>query len=485
MKFTFSSQASSNAPIFIYLKKNGIDAQLSAQLDEHACASLRQLTRKGENLMPVGKTWKLLNKEHALFVYALGDEPQLSSVQFSRLMRGTADQLDHFAAPRLQVVVDNLHVEGVDNTQLLRRLGCSLADAFYKFDIYKSSHRKKQAPPHVVFVTQRKVDKTIARELAAVTAGMAVAKDLANMPSNECTPSYLARQAKKMAIRHKQLKCTVLGERELRRLGMNAYLAVAQGSKQPPQFILMEYKGGPLKQKPIVFLGKGMTFDSGGISLKPSSQMDEMKYDMAGAASVFGVMQAILALTPKINVIAAVAAAENMPGENAYKPGDIITTMAGKTVEVLNTDAEGRMVLCDALTYLKKYEPRFVLDMATLTGACVIALGNLRSGFFANDENLAVAVEEAATAYNDGVWRLPLDAEYKEGMKSNFADIAHIGGRAAGAITAACFLNEFTADYAWGHLDIAGTAWHGGARKGATGRPVPLLTQLVLKSVTG
>lgn len=485
MKFTLSTQATPALPTLVYVGSRGGSENLKKQLDKRYYDALVRLAANKKNLTPPGHIWKLLIVDQPLLVCALGDRPQLSSVEFLRLMNGLAEQLKHFSASKLQVVVDELSLAGADDLQLLRRLGLALAAAFYSFDLYKSTRQKKPRVSHLIFVTNRKMEQAadLCGNMQAVVGGMNLAKDLANMPGNECTPSYLAQQARKMATQSRRLRCRVLGERRLRSLGMNAYLAVARGSKQPPQFILLEYGGGLQRSPPIVLLGKGMTFDSGGISLKSAAQMDEMKYDMCGAASVFGAMQAIVELAPAVNVVGAIAAAENMPDANAYRPGDIITTLSGKTVEVLNTDAEGRMVLCDALTYIKRYKPRYVVDMATLTGACVIALGHLRSGFFANDEELAAAVEAAAAAYNDGIWRLPMDMEYKESMKSNFADIAHIGGRAAGTITAACFLNEFATEYAWGHLDIAGTAWQGGITKGATGRPVPLLTQFVLNSI--
>ena len=483
MKFEITNKASSSADSFVYLTTRGCTQPLIRRLDEQTDGQLSKLAKKKSNLESLGAGWNLLAKGRPLFVCGLGDNQELSSLNFIRLMNKQAGQLKSCSASSLQIFVDEVSLKGVDHKGLFRRLGLAIATALYAFDIYKSKP-KKNPSYHITFVTQHIPDDAIrlCRELEAVVAGCFWAQDLANMPGNECTPPYLARQARKLARASSSLRCTILGEKQLQKLGMNAYLAVSRGSKQPPQFILLEYRGGKAKDAPIVLLGKGMTFDTGGISIKPSAAMDEMKYDMCGAASVLGTMKAISILRPRVNLIGAVAAAENMPDANAYRPGDIIKTMDGKTVEVLNTDAEGRMVLCDALTYVRKYKPRYVLDVATLTGACVIALGHLRSGFFANNDDLAGDVERAAEEYHDQVWRLPLDEEYMEDMKSNFADIAHIGNRAAGTITAACFLKTFVKDYAWGHLDIAGTAWRSGAYKGATGRPVPLLTKFVLNN---
>jgi len=272
----------------------------------------------------------------------------------------------------------------------------------------------------------------------------------------------------------------VLERRDIEKLGMGAFLAVSQGSAEPMKFIVMRYEGAAKSQAPIVLVGKGITFDTGGISIKPSADMDEMKFDMGGAASVLGTMRALGELQPKVNVVGLIPSCENMPSGTAVKPGDVVTSMSGQTIEILNTDAEGRLILCDALTYAERFKPAAVIDIATLTGACVIALGNHRSGLFASDDALAEALLAAIANALDPAWRMPLDDEYEEALKSNFADMGNVGGRAGGAITAAMFLKKFTAKYRWAHLDIAGTAWKSGAAKGATGRPVPLLTHFVL-----
>ncbi|HEB57445.1 MAG TPA: leucyl aminopeptidase [Gammaproteobacteria bacterium] len=314
----------------------------------------------------------------------------------------------------------------------------------------------------------------------AIAHGSTLARELGNLPGNICTPTYLAAQASKLAKQSNRLKVRALGQKQMETLGMGALLSVAKGSRQPPKLIEMNYQGGKKTDRPIVLVGKGITFDSGGISIKPSAAMDEMKYDMCGAASVIGAMAAINELQLPLNVIAVIPSCENLPDGAASKPGDIVTSMSGQTIEVLNTDAEGRLILCDALTYSEKFKPRTVIDVATLTGACVIALGKHACGLLSNDDRLAQALLDAGNATGDRAWQMPLWDEYQEQLKSNFADIANIGGREAGTITAACFLARFSKNFKWAHLDIAGVAWQGGNNKGATGRPVALLSQYLI-----
>jgi leucyl aminopeptidase len=278
------------------------------------------------------------------------------------------------------------------------------------------------------------------------------------------------------------LDCEVLEESDMSKLGMNSLLSVSKGSIEPPKLISLSYVGNG-DAKPIVLVGKGVTFDSGGISLKPGAGMDEMKYDMCGAASVLGTMRAVAEMKFKVNLTIVVPTVENMPAHNASKPGDVVTSMSGQTIEILNTDAEGRLILCDALTYVEKFNPEVVIDVATLTGAVIVALGKHNSGLMSNDQALADGLISASKIALDGAWQLPIEDEYDEQLKSNFADMANIGGREAGTITAACFLARYSKDYRWAHLDIAGTAWVSGSKKGATGRPVPLLTQYIIDSV--
>ena len=316
-------------------------------------------------------------------------------------------------------------------------------------------------------------------QAVATVAGMEMAKEWANRPANHATPTLLAQAARSLS-RLPKISCEVLGPKDVAKLGMGSFMAVAQGSTQPLRFIVLRYSGAAKTQAPTVLVGKGITFDTGGISIKPAGEMDEMKFDMAGAASVLGVFRALAELKPAINVVGLIPSCENMPSGSALKPGDVVTSMSGQTIEVLNTDAEGRLILCDALTYAERFKPRAVVDIATLTGACVIALGNVRSGMFSPNDELAQALLAAGESSMDRCWRMPLDDEYAEGLKSNFADVANIGGRAGGAITAAKFLQRFAGKFPWAHLDIAGTAWKSGAAKGATGRPVGLLLDYLL-----
>ena len=313
----------------------------------------------------------------------------------------------------------------------------------------------------------------------AIANGMELTKTLGNLPPNICTPTYLAQTAKQLAKDYK-FGVEVLDRKQLEALQMGSFLSVTQGSDQPPKFIVLKHMGGKAKDAPVVLVGKGITFDTGGISLKPGAGMDEMKYDMCGAASVLGTFRAIGEMQLKLNVIGVIPTCENMPSGRATRPGDIVTSMSGQTIEILNTDAEGRLILCDALTYAERFKPAAVIDIATLTGACVVALGGVNSGLFSKDDALAEALLKAGKQSGDTAWRMPLDDAYQEQLKSNFADMANIGGMPAGSVTAACFLSRFAKAYRWAHLDIAGTAWKGGAAKGSTGRPVPLLVQYLL-----
>jgi len=364
-------------------------------------------------------------------------------------------------------------------------LATAAADAVY---LYRTTKPSAAEPPVLAKLTLlvAKGDAAAAAaglaRGAAIAEGVTLARELANRPGNHCTPTLLAAEARTMA-KAQGLKIEVLDKKQIEALGMGSFLAVAQGSDEPPRFIVMHYQGAAKGVAPLVLVGKGITFDSGGISLKPGEGMDEMKFDMGGAASVVGTMLAVSQLKPKLNLIGVIAACENMPSGRALKPGDVVTSMSGQTIEVLNTDAEGRLILCDALTYVERFKPAAVVDIATLTGACVVALGAVHSGLFSPDDALAADLLAAGQAALDTCWRMPMDDEYDEGLKSNFADMANIGGRPGGAITAAMFLKRFTAKLRWAHLDIAATAWKSGAAKGATGRPVGLLTHWVLAQV--
>jgi leucyl aminopeptidase len=361
-------------------------------------------------------------------------------------------------------------------------------ESAYRFEAMKS---KKEAAPkrprQVVFAVPRAQQAAANQAVAraqALANGMDFTRDLGNLPPNVCTPTYLADQAKKLA-REFGLKIEVLDTKQMQALKMGALLAVAQGSEQPPKMIVVHYNGASSRQQPIALVGKGITFDTGGISIKPAAGMDEMKFDMCGAASVLGTLRAVAEMKLKINLIGVVPACENMPSGRATRPGDIVTSMSGQTVEILNTDAEGRLILCDALTYVERFKPRTVIDIATLTGACVVALGHHHSGLFTKQDALAAELVDAGRDSGDTCWRMPLDDDYQDALKSRFADFANVGGRDGGAITAACFLARFTKKYDWAHLDIAGTAWKSGAAKGASARPVPLLTRFLISRAEG
>jgi leucyl aminopeptidase len=361
-------------------------------------------------------------------------------------------------------------------------LATAVAEATY---LYRATKPSAAAPSKLVLTSVVCAKAEVAAVAAglkrgeAIAAGTELARECANRPANLCTPSYLAEQAKLLAKEH-GLKVEILERKDCEKLGMGSFLAVAQGSEEPLKFIVARWNGGAKGEAPIVLVGKGITFDTGGISIKPAGEMDEMKFDMGGAASVLGTLKAVAQLKAKVNLIGIIPACENMPSGRAVKPGDVVTSLSGQTIEVLNTDAEGRLILCDALTYAERFKPAVTVDIATLTGACVIALGGHRSGLFSPDDALAAELLTAGEQAGDPAWRMPLDEEYDEALKSNFADMGNVGGRAGGAITAAKFLQRYTAKQRWAHLDIAGTAWKSGAAKGSTGRPVPLLTHFVL-----
>ncbi len=364
----------------------------------------------------------------------------------------------------------------------LQAVVVALADATYVYTTSKPKAEARYLSAVVVAVADSAAMKPAFAQATGTVAGIELAKEWANRPANYATPTLLGGAAKALAKLPK-IKCEVLGPKEVAKLGMGAFMAVAQGSQEPLRFIVLRYEGAARGVAPTVLVGKGITFDTGGISIKPAGEMDEMKFDMCGAASVLGVFRALADIRPAINVVGLIPSCENMPDGRAVKPGDVVTSMSGQTIEILNTDAEGRLILCDALTYAERFKASAVIDIATLTGACVVALGGVRSGLFANDESLASALLAAGDTALDPCWRLPLDDEYAEGLKTNFADVANVAGRAGGAVTAAKFLQRFVGQKPWAHLDIAGTAWKGGAAKGATGRPVGLLLAYLLAQV--
>ncbi|MEL7939167.1 MULTISPECIES: leucyl aminopeptidase [Pseudomonas] len=469
-------------------RKLGTAAQA---VDAASGGAIAALLKRGDLAGKVGQTLLLqalpnLKAERVLLVGA-GKERELSDRQYRKLVSSVLASLKNLGGSDAVLALGDLAVKGRNAHGKARLLVETLADGLYVFDRYKS--QKAEAPKlKKLTLLADKADAPAveqgAREARAIANGMALTRDLGNLPPNVCHPSFLAEQAKTLAKEHKGLKVEILDEKKLRDLGMGSFLAVAQGSDQPPRLIVLHYNGGKKDEAPHVLVGKGITFDTGGISLKPGLGMDEMKFDMCGAASVFGTFRAVLELQLPINLVGLMACAENMPSGGATRPGDIVTTMSGQTVEILNTDAEGRLVLCDTLTYAERFKPQSVVDIATLTGACIVALGANTSGLMGNNDTLIRQLLKAGEQADDRAWQLPLFDEYQEQLDSPFADIANIGGPKAGTITAGCFLSRFAKKYHWAHLDIAGTAWiSGGKDKGATGRPVPLLTQYLLDRV--
>jgi leucyl aminopeptidase len=384
-------------------------------------------------------------------------------------------------------VVSYIGAERARGTDAYRRARIAVEawhDAAYRFTVMKSRDADGKPAQTVLGLGVPARDAAAARRGIAVGdavgRAMALARDLGNLPPNVCTPSYLVQQARRMRRRHPRVRLQVLNEPDMKRLGMGSLLSVTAGTAQPARLMILRYQGARSSAAPVVLVGKGVTFDTGGISLKPGPQMDEMKYDMSGAGTVLAVVQAAAELKLPLNLIGVVPACENMPGGRASRPGDIVKSMSGQTIEILNTDAEGRLILCDAMTYALRFKPAAMIDIATLTGACVVALGKHRSGLFSNSDRLANALLHAGGAASDPAWRLPLGEEYMEQLKSPFADVANVGGREAGAVTAAAFLSRFVGETQWAHLDIAGTAWVTAPQRGSTGRPIPLLVEFLL-----
>ncbi|PWI33487.1 leucyl aminopeptidase [Vibrio albus] len=463
---------------------------VAEQLDKISDGYISSLLRRGDLEGKPGQMLLLhqvpgVLSERVLLV-GCGKERELDERQYKDIFQKTISTLNETGSMEAVCFLTELHVKGRDTYWKVRQAVESTKDGLYIFDQFKSNKPETRRPLRkLVFnvPTRRELnlgEKAISHGLA-VAAGVRASKDLGNMPPNVANPAYLASQARRLADDFDTVTAKVIGEEEMEKLGMTSYLAVGRGSRNESMMSVIEYKGSrDSDAKPIVLVGKGLTFDSGGISLKPGEAMDEMKYDMCGAASVFGTMKALAKLNLPINVVAILAGCENMPGGNSYRPGDILTTMSGQTVEVMNTDAEGRLVLCDALTYVERFEPDCVVDVATLTGACVIALGHHISGLLSNHNPLAHELINASEQSGDRAWRLPITNEYQEQLNSPFADMQNIGGRPAGTITAGCFLSRFAKKYNWAHIDIAGTAWKSGQSKGSTGRPVSMLVQFLL-----
>jgi leucyl aminopeptidase len=418
-----------------------------------------------------------------LLLTGIGDADELTPSDFRKIVGAVGTALKSAPIRDAVLAIESFKVTGYDGYQKARVALALLTAQLYRFAAPK---QQEDVPPAQITrlavhcdLRSRSGTARAVKHAQALDGGMAFARDLGNQPPNVCNPTYLAREAKKLA-RNDRVRVKVIDERDIEALGMGAFTAVTQGSATSGKLIIVEYRGAPAKVAPIALIGKGITFDTGGISLKPPAAMDEMKFDMCGAAAVLGTTKAVIDAQLPINLVTLVAAAENMPSGTASRPGDVVRSLSGQTIEILNTDAEGRLVLCDTLTYAERYEPKVVIDVATLTGACVVALGAHASGLFANDDALAVDLLAAGEFVWDRAWQMPVWDDYQQALKSNFADMANVGGRDAGAVTAACFLSRFAKKFAWAHLDVAGSAYASGTAKGSTGRPVPLLFQYVL-----
>ena len=464
-------------------------APIAAQVDQAAGGALAAILQRGDMEGKPGQSLVLYQLPNVaaerVLLIGCGDERELDAARFREIV-GKANAA--VRALRGVTAVTNylgtLTVNGRDLAWRLRQLVELTASSDYRFEQIKGKTDKEpRAWRETTVALPADADlaaaERVVNQARAIAIGMDLVRDLGNLPTNICTPSYLAAESQKLGVQY-EMKTTVLEIADMEKLGMGSFLSVARGSRQPAKLIALEYKGGKKGEAPVALVGKGVTFDSGGISIKPAAAMDEMKYDMCGAASVLGTLKAIAEMQLPLNVVGVIPATENLPDGNASRPGDVVTSMSGQSIEILNTDAEGRLILCDALTYAERFNPAAVVDIATLTGACVIALGAHASGLLANDDALADELLAAGQYTYDRAWRMPLWDEYQKQLDSNFADMANVGGREAGTITAACFLARFTKKFKWAHLDIAGTAWKGGKEKGATGRPVPLLTQFLI-----
>jgi len=467
---------------------------LSAELIDRASNGyISEIIRRGDMEGKLGATLLLHNVRGTLadrvLLIGLGKERDFRDKEFRAAVRAAVSLLNETGSYEAVVYLTEEKVKRREVAWRVEHAVIVAMEAVYRFEQMKSEPAEVRRPLRklTLSVPQRSDlsdgEAATARGLA-VAHGMDLARDLGNLPGNVCTPRYLADRAVDLGREHPDVKVKILERKEIEELGMGSFLSVTNGSDEPPRFIILEYEQSARKRQPFVLIGKGITFDTGGISLKPAADMDQMKYDMCGAATVLGVFRAIAELKSKINLIGLIPACENMPSGRATKPGDIVKSMSGQTIEVLNTDAEGRLILADALTYAERYEPEAVVDVATLTGAMVVALGHVACGVFSNNDALARALVAAGDDAYDRAWQLPMWDDYQDGLNSNFADFANVAGRAAGSVVAACFLSRFAKKYDWAHLDIAGIAWKEGKDKGATGRPVPMLATWLLANET-
>ena len=488
--FTTTSKASRRAVdcVIVGVYKRGKLGIGAADIDAASKGHIRELTKSGDISGEQGRVTVLTKvpgvKANRIAVVGLGKSAGFDAAAFRKAVAAATRAISN---TKTKQILNCLTLEPVKNSDpyyLARHTVESIGDTLYRFEQMKSGRKKPSMPLNTIGIAIAKRGDagkaTRGVEHAdAIAAGVSLAKDLGNLPANVCTPAYLARVAKKLASGNGKLSTRVLNETEMKKLGMGSLLSVTAGAVEPAKLIVMQYKGAG-SSKPVVLVGKGVTFDTGGISLKPGAGMDEMKFDMCGAASVIGTMAAITKMKLPINVNVVVPAVENMPSGDATRPGDIVKSMSGQTIEVLNTDAEGRLILCDALTYSRRFKPDTIIDVATLTGACVVALGNHRCAIYANNDDLQQELFGAGKTSEDTGWPMPMGAEYAAQLKSNFADMANIGGAGGGSVTAACFLGKYTDGMNWAHLDIAGVAWKSGAQKGASGRPVSMLSEFLL-----
>ncbi len=487
--FNFVKQTSECLVVGVFQGKKPTLTDSGKVLDKATNRQLSSLLSQGDIKGKPGSTLMLYNpnqvKARRILLIGLGEKQEISDTVFRGAIATAAKFLNNCNIRAADFALLDVFSAPLKITRQARNIVEATEQALYRYDETKSGRKTPHSLKKISLITTGSL-LTKARlgikQGRAIANGVSYAKTISNLPGNICTPGYLARQAVALRKTH-GIKTTVLNEAEMKRKKMGSLLSVSRGSREPAKLIVMEYKGGKRGDKPVVLVGKGLTFDAGGISIKPAAAMDEMKYDMCGGASVFGAIRTIADMQLALNVVSIVPSSEDLPDGAANKPGDIVTSMSGKTIEILNTDAEGRLILCDALTYAERFKPAAVVDIATLTGACVIALGHHASGLFSNNEKLAKELVRAGNASGDRVWQMPVWDEYARQLKSNFADLANIGGRSAGAVTAACFLKHFTENYHWAHLDIAGTAWTTGGAKGATGRPVPLLVEFLMGRV--
>jgi leucyl aminopeptidase len=460
----------------------------AAALDKASGGVVARIIESGDVRGKPGETHSIPASEgpaRRVILVGLGKAADLDLKQFRRALLAGAGAAARTAATSVTNLLALDPPASIDGASAARHSVECFAHATYRSDAFKSKSDEdgKSSLADCVIAVREGTEAEARASMAvgeSIAAGVALARDLGNAPPNICTPTYLAQTAERIAGECDAMSCRILEQADIEKLGMGSFLSVTRGSRQPPKLVVLEYRGGNDGDAPVALVGKGITFDTGGICIKPAPNLDEMKYDMCGAAGVLGTMQSLARLQPALNVVAVVPCCENMPDGLASRPGDIVTAMDGQTIEILNTDAEGRLILCDAITYSRQFSPDVVVDVATLTGACVIALGAHYSGLMSNDDALADALCAAGEKASDVAWRLPMTEDYAEELKSNFADFANVGGRPGGAITAACFLHKFARDLRWAHLDIAGTAWKGGKQKGGTGRPVSMLMQFLL-----